>query len=245
MNLEVFVSALIIGLMGAGHCLGMCGGIAAALGFAVPDASPSRKIQLIFAYNLGRISSYVGIGLIAGFLGAMLGASASGGMLLRVLAGVMLILMGFYLTGWWRVLMHLERLGALIWQRMQPIGQRLMPVTSLSAAFTLGVIWGWLPCGLVYSVVVLALAQSHPLGAATVMLGFGLGTLPAVMLGGLAAERVKRWLQQKALRAFMGLAVILMGLWTISIALMHQGHIDHSEARPVGAEHSPVKHHHH
>ncbi len=245
MNLEVFVSALIIGLMGAGHCLGMCGGIAAALGFAVPDTSQAQKIRLITAYNLGRISSYVGVGLIAGFLGSMLGESASGFMLLRVLAGVMLILMGFYLTGWWRVLVHLERLGALIWQGIQPISQRLMPVTSLSAAFTLGVIWGWLPCGLVYSVVVLALAQSHPLGAATVMLGFGLGTLPAVMLGGLAAERVKRWLQQKALRAVMGLAVILMGLWTISIALMHLGHINHTEARPVGAENSPVRHHHH
>lgn len=241
MNLDVFVPALIIGVMGAGHCLGMCGGIAAALGFAIPDASQGRKLQLIFAYNVGRISSYVCIGAVAGIVGSALGASVPALPVLRVIAGVMLILMGLYITGWWRVLTHLEKIGTRIWRPIQAISQRVMPVKSIFSALLLGVLWGWLPCGLVYSVLVLALAQGHAVDAATVMLGFGLGTLPAVMLGGLAAERLKTWLQHSALRTLMGGAVIVFGVWTTYFALASMGHASHHGSPANQSQHL---HHH-
>ncbi|MFL0805393.1 MAG: sulfite exporter TauE/SafE family protein [Agarilytica sp.] len=227
MSLTLFLSAFIVGLMGAGHCLGMCGGIVAALSFGIPDASLLKRYIIIITYNIGRIASYVLLGVVVGVVG--LGADEAFSQVtsmpvLRVFAGVMLILMGFYITGWWKVLGRLEKLGARIWAFIQPIGNRMLPVTSLPAAFSLGFLWGWLPCGLVYSALILALSQTDPWASASVMLGFGLGTLPAVVMGGLAGERLKAYLQLKSLRIAMGLGVVIFGVWTVFVVFLHSSH---------------------
>ncbi len=231
MSFTLFLSAFIVGLMGAGHCLGMCGGIVAALSFAIPDASSLRRITIIVTYNLGRIATYVILGGLAGVVGLGAGEAFSqvtSAPILRVLAGVMLILMGFYITGWWKVLGNLEKLGASVWRVLQPIGNRMLPVKSLSAAFSLGCLWGWLPCGLVYSALVLAMSQNDPWASASVMLGFGCGTLPAVIMGGVAGEKLKSYLQLKALRIVMGLSVIVFGVWTLFVVFLHSSHIHQS-----------------
>ncbi len=209
--------------MGAGHCLGMCGGIVAALSFALPNAGRAKRFALILSYNLGRISTYTVIGFLAGILGGILELGLGIGSL-RIVAGIMLILMGLYLTGWWKVLTLLERVGTQLWKILQPIGQKFFPVTSNLGAFVVGCIWGWLPCGLVYSALALAVAKANVAESALVMLAFGCGTLPAVLIGGLAGERLKHFLQLKSLRVGMGVLVILFGVWTLYFGFAHLGH---------------------
>lgn len=234
--LELMIPGFVIGLLGAGHCLGMCGGISAALSFALPQASINTKYRIIAAYNLGRISSYTFMGMASGVLGSMLDPgllNISGLPLLRIFAALMLMLMGLYISGWWRILGTLERAGAGIWRCIQPLSRKLLPVKSLKNAVLLGVLWGWLPCGLIYSALVYALAQAHPVSSALVMFSFGLGTLPALILAGVAGEQLRAVFQNYRFRAAMAVLLIVYGLWTLVFAFAH-----HHHHHPVTSERS-------
>ena len=210
----LLVSALILGLLGGGHCLGMCGGLMGALTLAIPPEQRARRLRLLLAYNLGRILSYASAGLLLGLAGWAV-ASSPAAMLLRVLAGLLLIAMGLYLAGWWSGLTRIESLGRHLWRHLQPIASRLMPVSSLPRALLLGAIWGWLPCGLVYSTLLWASSQGSPADSALLMLAFGLGTWPVLLATGMAAERLTALLRQRGVRIAGGLLVILFGLWTL------------------------------
>ncbi len=222
------LSAFAMGLLGGGHCVGMCGGITAALSFAVPAEKRVRRWSILLSYNIGRIASYGIIGALFGYLGQQF-VSGQGLSVMRLLAGLLLIAMGLYVADWWRGLTRLERLGSYLWRWLQPLGKRLMPVSSPSRALLLGGVWGWLPCGLVYSALAYAMAQAQGIAAAGVMLAFGLGTLPAVLAGGLFAERLKQLLQSRGLRGVMGVLIILFGAWTLWLTLQHAGHGQHSD----------------
>ena len=156
--LPLLISALILGLLGGGHCLGMCGGLMGALTMAIPAEQRNRRLQLLLAYNIGRISSYALAGLLVGLAGWAIGNSPAA-LLLRALAGILLVCMGLYLAGWWSGLTRIEALGRHLWRHLQPLTRRLMPVTSVPQALFLGAIWGWLPCGLVYSSLLWAASQ--------------------------------------------------------------------------------------
>jgi hypothetical protein len=210
----LLVSALILGLLGGGHCLGMCGGLMGALTLAIPPEQRARRLRLLLAYNLGRILSYASAGLLLGLAGWAV-ASSPAAMLLRVLAGLLLIAMGLYLAGWWSGLTRIESLGRHLWRHLQPIASRLMPVSSLPRALLLGAIWGWLPCGLVYSTLLWASSQGSPVDSALLMLAFGLGTWPVLLATGMAAERLTALLRRRGVRIAGGLLVILFGLWTL------------------------------
>jgi len=210
----LLVSALILGLLGGGHCLGMCGGLMGALTLAIPPEQRARRLRLLLAYNLGRILSYASAGLLLGLAGWAV-ASSPAAMLLRVLAGLLLIAMGLYLAGWWSGLTRIESLGRHLWRHLQPIASRLMPVSSLPRALLLGAIWGWLPCGLVYSTLLWASSQGSPADSALLMLAFGLGTWPVLLATGMAAERLTALLRRRGVRIAGGLLVILFGLWTL------------------------------
>ncbi|PYC22717.1 cytochrome biogenesis protein [Aquipseudomonas alcaligenes] len=210
----LLVSALILGLLGGGHCLGMCGGLMGALTLAIPPEQRARRLRLLLAYNLGRILSYAAAGLLLGLAGWAV-ASSPAAMLLRVLAGLLLIAMGLYLAGWWSGLTRIESLGRYLWRHLQPIASRLMPVSSLPRALLLGAIWGWLPCGLVYSTLLWASSQGSPANSAMLMLAFGLGTWPVLLATGMAAERLTTLLRRRGVRIAGGLLVILFGLWTL------------------------------
>lgn len=250
MAIDVLSSALLIGLLGAGHCVGMCGGISSALTFAIQHDSAGKRASLIVAYNLGRIFSYVLIGTIAATVAAYI--QHLGFPYFRVVAGVLMILMGFYLSGWWRILTWLERGGKGLWQYLQPIGSRLLPVQNARSAFFLGAIWGWLPCGLVYTALAFSATQADAAHGALVMLAFGIGTLPAVVTGGLAAQALKSFLQSRGFRYFSAVLMILFGLWTIYGSLGHAGHhsaehgdssaLQNTEKSEDGEAH---EHHHH
>jgi sulfite exporter TauE/SafE len=210
----LLVSALILGLLGGGHCLGMCGGLMGALTLAIPPEQRARRFRLLLAYNLGRILSYASAGLLIGLAGWAV-ASSPAAMILRVIAALLLIAMGLYLAGWWSGLTRIEALGRHLWRHLQPIASRLMPVSSLPRALLLGAVWGWLPCGLVYSTLLWASSQGSPTDSALLMLAFGLGTWPVLLATGMAAERMTALLRQRGVRVAGGLLVILFGLWTL------------------------------
>ena len=210
----LLVSALILGLLGGGHCLGMCGGLMGALTLAIPQEQRSRRFRLLLAYTLGRILSYACAGLLIGMAGWAV-ANSPAAMILRVLAGLLLISMGLYLAGWWSGLTRIERLGRGLWRYIQPIANRLLPVSSLPRALLLGALWGWLPCGLVYSTLLWAASQGNALDSGLLMLAFGLGTWPVLLATGLAAERVTALLRKRSVRMAGGVLVVLFGIWTL------------------------------
>ena len=213
-------SAFLVGLLGGGHCAGMCGGIVGAVSLSLPGSRP--RIGFLLAYNFGRIASYGAAGLLAGAIGAssfFLDHVLPVERVLYALASVMLILLGLYLAGIWRGVVVLETVGGKLWRQVQPWSKRFLPVRTLPQALALGSIWGWLPCGLVYSVVVAALATGSPWHGGALMLAFGLGTLPALLAMGMAAVRMRAVLQHVWVRRLSGLVVIgfgLLGLWRLA-----------------------------
>lgn len=206
-------AALLAGLLGGGHCVGMCGGIVGAVTMTLPGSKP--KLPFVLAYNLGRIGSYGVAGVIAGAVGAssfFLDHVLPVEKVLYALASLMLVLLGLYLAGIWRVLTRLEALGGRLWQHLQPYSKRLLPVRTLPQSLMLGVLWGWLPCGLVYSVLVAAVATGSPVQGGLLMLAFGLGTLPTLLAMGMAAVRLKKLLQHLWFRRLSGLLIAGFGL---------------------------------
>ncbi|PIE83617.1 MAG: hypothetical protein CSA09_01900 [Candidatus Contendobacter odensis] len=228
MSIEpLYVTAFLLGLTGGVHCFGMCGGIVGALTMGLSPASVhplQSRLPYLLAYNLGRISSYVIAGLLAGGLGAWVTAHLTSvqhaQLILQVLAGLFMILLGLYLDGWWTGLAHLERIGGIVlWQHIEPLGRCLLPIRTPTQALGIGLVWGWLPCGLVYSVLVWAISAGSAAKGGLLMLGFGLGTLPALLAMGLFAATITRLIQHPAMRHLAGLLVIFFGFYQIGTAI--------------------------
>lgn len=205
----------LVGLLGAGHCAAMCGGIVGAFASA-RGYGTDRAWSLHLAYNLGRITSYAAAGAIAGALGSVALVFADMAAIrlgLLVFANLMLVALGAYLIGYTRTLASFERVGQSLWRRIQPLTGRFLPVRSTREAFPLGLLWGWLPCGLVYSSLATAVAAGSGTRGALVMLAFGLGTLPNLMLAGLLADRFRVAARTPAVRVAAGLVVAGLGVW--------------------------------
>lgn len=218
LDLPPLAAAFVFGLLGGAHCIGMCGGIMSALTFAVPPSmrSTARLSGLLLGYNLGRIASYMVAGALVASLGTLLGsASNSLRLVLQVLAALMMILMALYLANWWRGLTRIEALGRHLWRHLEPFGRRLMPVVKVPQAVALGAIWGWLPCGLVYSMLTWSLAGGDPARGAALMGAFGLGTLPALLVTGVAARQMTKLIRHPATRTLAALLIIAFALWQL------------------------------
>lgn len=208
------ISAFLVGLLGGGHCVGMCGGIVSAISLSLPGEKP--KTGFHFSYNAGRITSYALAGVLAGLLGSsslFLSHLLPVEKALYLLANLMLIALGLYLAGWWRGVLVLEKAGGALWKRIQPLSKKFLPVHTVGQAFVLGLLWGWLPCGLVYSVLVAALATGSAWQGGALMLAFGLGTLPALLAMGMAAVRLRQFLQKVWVRRSSGLLVLGFGVY--------------------------------
>ncbi|HOY22563.1 MAG TPA: sulfite exporter TauE/SafE family protein [Cellvibrio sp.] len=225
-DLSILLSLFTLGLVSSTHCIGMCGGIMGALTMAIPAEAKAKRGFILLAYNFGRIASYALMGLLAGFFAEQI-AGLGGLTILRVFAGLLLIAMGLYLADWWRGLTKLETLGRYLWVYLQPLGKHLMPVNNVPKALFLGALWGWLPCGLVYAALAMAMTQPVPIMAASAMLAFGLGTLPAVLAAGYAAQQLTRILQQRQVRIGLALIIIIFGVWTIWGGLGHSPQHQH------------------
>jgi len=204
------LALFVVGLLGAAHCAGMCGGIVGALSLQTPPCGHAVLIHL--AYNLGRIGSYVLAGLLAGLLGQAAGNLLSLQNALYFFASLMLVAMGLYLLGLTQFLAPLERGGQALWRRIQPLTRRFLPVRGIAQALPLGLLWGWLPCGLVYSALTTALVAGSAGKGALLMLAFGLGTLPNLLLAGLLLARFRRFAQARVTRVVSGLLVLGYGI---------------------------------
>ncbi len=207
-------AVFLVGLLGGTHCVGMCGGIVAAISMQLPGQG--TRFSYHFAYNAGRILSYAVAGALAGALGAstlLLEGLWPVQKVLYLLANLMLVALGLYLAGLWQAVTQIERLGGLLWKRLQPFSKSLLPVRNPVQAFLLGTLWGWLPCGLVYSVLITALASGSAASGAASMLAFGLGTLPNLIAMGLFAQQLQAFTRHLWVRRLAGLLVAGFGVW--------------------------------
>lgn len=218
--------AFLVGLMGAAHCFGMCGGLVGAFAAQIPHPKTTNllahQLKYLLSYNLGRILSYT-------FAGGLVGASSAGLahlfdldiylVVLRIIAGLMMLATGLYIAKIWVGIVQIERLGQWLWQYLKPLAQRLIPIKSPSQAVMAGFIWGWLPCGLIYSTLTWSVASGSATQGALIMFAFGLGTLPALLSAGLAARQLANWVQQTTVRLLSGLLLIAFGGQTLYIAL--------------------------
>lgn len=234
------LAALAIGLAGSSHCLGMCGGIAGSLGTGIAARRPERRWLTAIGYNLGRIGSYTLLGALAGLLVGVIGLgvpAAGWSAALRIATGAVLIAVAAHLLFDWTGLRRIEAVGSRVWRHLAPLAHRLLPVRSPLHALALGALWGWLPCGLVYTALLAAAASGDPLRGAGIMLAFGLGTLPAMTGITLLGQRFGRWHADRRARRVAGAALLAFGLWTMASPLVHlvlhppgDGHHGHHHA---------------
>lgn len=218
-------SLFLVGLLGGVHCVGMCGGIVGALSLQLPTKTASWRYHA--AYNAGRIASYVAMGVIAGAIGEssifFMNNVVPVQKALYLLANLILVALGLYLAGISRGVLYLERVGSVAWHYLQPFSRRLFPVNSLPRALLLGGLWGWIPCGLVYSVLFASLASGSAANGGLLMLAFGLGTLPNLLAMGLFAHRFLPPMQNRTLRLAVGIVIAAFG----TIGLLHMDHAEH------------------
>ena len=234
------LAAFTLGLFSTVHCLGMCGGIITALSLGLPDKLQQDKRRfaaLICCYNLGRVLSYSLAGALAGVFGLLLLdliGNDIGHYALRLLAGLMLVLIGLHIGGWISALRKLEGVGNKLWQLIRPIGRWFLPVDNLYKALLMGSLWGWLPCGLVYSVLLWSATSGDPVSGTLTMFCFGLGTLPGMITAGLFSNSLQQLALRANIRKIFATVIIVFGLISPWLNVSHQAHETSSS----------VQHHH-
>lgn len=242
MTIALLVAALLMGFFGSPHCLGMCGGLVAAFGLSMKEVSPAKRRTLIATYHVGRLLSYASLGLLAGVIGTtVLAPLMVGNNIPRILLGLVLVFVGMIMLGA-PFLNKLERLGMRFWQALAPLRKKVFPLTTFPRALTAGLLWGFLPCGLVYGALLIAVVGHDPLTGAVLMFAFGLGTVPMLV----ATHSTVNWLRTQIgrlrLRQMNGAIMMISGLAVIVVPLvmgsMHGGHSEHGTGMPMDMDHS-------
>lgn len=210
MSADLF-SAFLIGLISSAHCLGMCGGVTMALGLQ------HHGFGHLLGYNLGRISTYALLGVLIGSGLAWLPDAAMP--VLRLIAALLLILIALYYLNIAAWITQLEHLALPLWRRVQPLTRRWLPAKNPFQAYRLGMVWGLLPCGLVYTALGFAGTAANPLGSGLLMLAFGTGTLPSMLATGVFGQQLHRGLNHRLVRILIGVTLLIMALWMASHSL--------------------------
>jgi len=214
-----FTAAFVAGAAGSLHCLAMCGGLAGALGMRAQRAGgpPAHALMHQVLSQLGRVSSYALAGALFGAFGSTLAAQfdlAAAALVVRILAGLCLIAIAARVLWGWRLFAPLERLGARGFAKLAPL-LRIQREPSFGGSLLLGALWGWLPCGLVYSMLLFAALSGGAAHGALVLALFGAGTLPAMLGGSLLGRQIGRWTAARGLHALAGIALFAFGLLTL------------------------------
>jgi len=238
MTLALLTAALLMGFLGSPHCLGMCGGLVAAFGLSMQEVSPSKRRALIATYHLGRLMSYSLLGLMAGLAGtALLAPFMQGNSLPRILLGLVFIFIGVTMLGA-PFLNHLERVGMRFWQYLTPLRKKVFPLTTFPRALMAGLLWGFLPCGLVYGALLMAVVGHSVTTGAMLMFAFGLGTIPMLVATHTTVNWIRTHIGRLRLRQINGAVMVLSGLAVIALPIImstmhgadHGGHMNHSSA---------------
>ena len=239
MTTALLVAALLMGFFGSPHCLGMCGGLVTAFGLSMKEVSPAKRRALVATYHFGRLTSYAFLGLLAGLIGTtVLQPLMQGNSMPRILLGMVLVFVGVTMLGA-PFLKNLERFGMRFWQYLSPIRQKVFPLNTFPRALSAGLLWGFLPCGLVYGALLIAVVAHNPLSGAALMFVFGLGTVPMLV----ATHETVGWLRDKIgrfrLRQLNGAIMVLSGLAVVFVPIaMTNMHGDHGGGHSMSMEHS-------
>ncbi|WP_440905023.1 sulfite exporter TauE/SafE family protein [Catenovulum sp. SX2] len=209
-----FITAFVLGLVGAGHCIAMCGGLAIASGI-------SSRFSHALLYSLGRVTSYAIIGFVVGTAGFWLTASFKPFLLLlKIFSALLLIFLAFYIAKWNFAITKIEKISTKLWSKLAPTAHSLIKEQSYLARFAAGAVWGWLPCGLVYSVLTWAAASASPFKSAALMFCFGLGTWPALLLSASISQQMHHFLNQKPVRNTLAISLILFAIYMLATAVL-------------------------
>ena len=220
--------AFIIGLASTFHCVGMCSGIAGGLSASLPQAVKSdknRHLTFLLSYNLGRISSYAIAGALVGGFSQVAFAFFEPGevhVFIHLITTMILVFIALYLMGIFQRFASLQFIGRPVWKFLQPIGRKLLPVETLPSAYCFGLVWGWLPCGLVYSVLVWSLASGSSWHGAIIMLAFGLGTFPTLIFTGYLSTWIVKINRMPLMRTIVGAFLLVGALFYLT----YHDHID-------------------
>ena len=224
MSLSIF-NAFIVGLFSTLHCLGMCGGIIGTLTMSLPESVRNNNLRLLSytsVFNLGRLLSYTLAGAIAGAFGQTVMEAISpryAHVLLQVFATLIMVGIGIHLAGWFPRFNVIEKIGTPLWQKLEPLAHKLLPVQKHSHAFLFGLVWGWLPCGLVYAALIWSTSSGDSMHGALFMLAFGAGTLIPVMTAGMLTGWMVRLSQIPNIKPIIGTLIIIMALLSLGITL--------------------------
>ncbi len=227
-----YLVAFIMGLFSSLHCVGMCGSIIGTLTLSLEPEIRENKTRLlpfVFNYNLGRILSYSIAGLLAGIIGSVLSlpfANGEGYRVLQIMSAFIMASAGLYIAGWFPGFAYIEKAGSNLWKLLEPFGRKIIPVKKLRHAFLFGMIWGWLPCGLVYTALALAITSGDIVQSALTMLSFGLGTLPAVVGVGVIGGMISKLARMNRFKQVIGILLIILALfaalpWLNPMRLQH------------------------
>lgn len=226
----LLLTAFLTGLFSGGHCVAMCGGIVSALNIGgrhpviriqagntagLQMSAMAMQLPLHLSYSGGRILSYAVAGGIAGSLGGFTALTQSVlpvQLLLGMFANLLLLALAFHLAGRGRLIAVIEKIGLPLWQRLSPVSKKFLPADTPGRAFAVGAVWGWLPCGLVYSMLGLALASGGTTQGALLMAAFGLGTLPTLVSAGFFIERLRRLMSKPPCRSIFAALIAAMAL---------------------------------
>lgn len=214
MNHDItFLTLFLLGFFGGTHCIGMCGGLSSAFALQLPPHI--NRFWLILLLNTGRVSSYTAIGLILGLIGQV-GVSLDQTRVLQNIlytaANLLLLFLGLYLSGISSLAAKIEKIGKPIWRNLNPILNRLLPIKSIPACLAVGILWGWLPCGLVYSASLYALGSGSAATGGLYMLAFALGTLPNLLAIGIFSLQLKKNHAKPIYPPVYGIIRIIMGI---------------------------------
>lgn len=246
MTTPLLLAAFAMGFFGSPHCLGMCGGLVTAFGLSMQEVSPLKKRGLIATYHFGRLISYSILGVIAGLIGTtVLAPLLMGNATPRIILGLVLVFIGLSMLGM-PFLNKLEKVGMGVWKKLSPLRQKVFPLNTFPRALAAGLLWGFLPCGLVYGALLMAVVGNDIGTGALLMFVFGLGTVPMLV----ATQETVGWLHKQIgrykLRQLNGIIMILSGLAVIALPMAmkhmgghggHGGHQMHDNAMTAPADH--------
>lgn len=230
-----YLFAFLMGLASSLHCIGMCGSIIGTLTLSLsPEIRNNKKrlLPFVFNYNFGRVTSYTVAGALAGFASSVVTLPIpgfDGHRVLQIVSALIMTGAGLYIAGWFPRFAYIEKLGMNFWKIIEPFGRKLIPIKTHTRAYLFGLVWGWLPCGLIYSALALSATTGNPQQSALTMLFFGLGTLPAVMGVGIMTGIFKKLASMQRFKQAIGLFMITLALlaampWLNPMALITTSH---------------------
>jgi len=231
-----YLVAFTMGLFSSLHCIGMCGSIIGTLTLSLSPEIRNNKMRLlpfVFNYNLGRVVSYTIAGGLAGIIGVLMimpFGEIHGHRILQIMSALVMMSAGLYIAGWFPRFAYIEKIGTHFWKKIEPFGRKLIPVKTHTQAYLFGMVWGWLPCGLVYTALAISATAGDVSKSALTMFAFGLGTLPAVIGMGIMTSILTKLSRTPRFKQVIGLFMIALALLAAMPWLNPMAIINHTTA---------------